>query len=356
MKILYIHNFYNPGGSALACLELAKAYESKHQMEFVGFLPGMMYDEFNAIGPAHIVPCDTGLNYPPDVIKGIINDFQPDLIHVFLPGHESPAYFDVLPTGIPAVCTVLCMQSAGFDMSHFNKVTFLSKANMKLSSDQTLSGIDVVVRPGLGLTSLPHPEPNEPLVFGRISAFCPSKKIHETIKCASACPDNLFIIAGEIQDQNYYQECMDMIRSYYMSCNIDIEVNITEQRKQELYDQIDVLHYPTSDEAFCYSIVEGMQRGMPVISTPNSAIPELMHKDESVLIQEDIFGTGKAETLQELTKRVASWDRNEYNRVSEIARLTYENHYTRARYAQDMHNVYDEVLEAQMNVSTNNTA
>ena len=95
---------------------------------------------------------------------------------------------------------------------------------------------------------------------------------------------------------------------------------------------------------------------MPVISTPNSAIPELMHKDESVLIQEDIFGTGKAETLQELTKRVASWDRNEYNRVSEIARLTYENHYTRARYAQDMHNVYDEVLEAQMNVSTNNTA
>ena len=338
MDILHVPNFYNPGGSAKACYEIACNLR-EHNQQFVGCVNGSYRYKFMDIGQSHLFDTIGPLDYG-NRIHELIKHFKPDVLHVYIPGHENPSYFKGLPKNLIKVCTVLCGQKIGFDPSTFDHITFLSEYNKSLSLSSIEGVNSSVIRCG---STCPieynyKPIDKEHVVFGRISAFCPSKRILETLKCSSKLRDNTFLIAGEIQDHIYHQKIVNFVRDNSLD-NVEIYTNVSDGTRESIYERIDVLHYPTTNEAFCFSILEGMERGLSVISYDNSSIPELNHKDNLVLVKDGDMDQLVSETIK------LSQSQEECNRLGKLNRSVYEEFYTARRYSDDVLNLYERLYD-----------
>ena len=194
MNILHFVNFYNGGGSTKTCFEHVKNL-TNHQHFFIGSDEGEYKNYFSQIGKSYSIYRDSNFNYPELFVKEIIRKNKIDLIHFYLPGHENPSFLRSID--LPKICTFLCGQVAGFDGDIFDHVRFISEYNKNLNSEK-LSNFKShsVVRCGLGSKSevFPPPKRNKEIIFGRISAFCPSKRLLDTLECAkyrcAALPNN----------------------------------------------------------------------------------------------------------------------------------------------------------------------
>ncbi len=352
MKILMIVNFYNNGGSTLTSYELAKELHKtgNYELSFLGCYLGNMITEFKKLGRVFygkgpfpnfdyvgktLYEYDSGKTY---YFSQLINELQPDLIHTFVPGHENPQYTHTLPN-IPKVCTVLCGQPIGFDPAQFHKVLFLSEYNKRLSNPPN----GLVVRPGISNDVVPRRNaPDKPVTFGRISAFCPSKRIMATLVCAQACPESKFIIGGEIQDHDYFKACQELANTLP---NVEFYSDITNEKKKLLLNRMDVVHYPSTNEAFCFSILEAMRYGNPYIYFNNSAMPEFAHAD--IPCGGIPCDDGNIPALVNLTKKIDEWTRNDlttYNWWSKGVRDTYLKYYTSKIYMDKVETIYKEAL------------
>jgi len=157
----------------------------------------------------------------------------------------------------------------------------------------------------------------------------------DTIICAEHLPRNRFIVAGQVQDVGYFNEVIDYIKEKDLK-NIDLLYNISHHQKELLYRDIDVLHYPTENEAFCFSILEGMQRWKAVVSYNNSAIPELDH-NKSLFLVEDNLGS--------LLEATVEYSKNPDKIVNDAIknRKVYEEYYTGDTYVKNMKELYDAI-------------
>ena len=336
MNIAHFVNFFNGGGSTKTCLEHA-AYMPEHNHVFIGSEDGVSKSIFKTLGPTYTVSRDSNFNYSPLLTDSIIEKHNIDLIHFYLPGHENPSFLKRFKQ--KKLCTVLCGQSIGFDPDIFDHLRFISQYQVDLNQSRLdQSEPYSVVRCGLGpdQAKFRNPNPEAKVCFGRISAFCRSKRIMDTVRCAKEMPDNRFVIAGHILDTGYFEEIMRFIKQNNLK-NVDLAYNITEAQKESVYQMIDVLHYPTENEAFCYSIVEAMQRLKPVIAYSNSAIPELNKLGSIDLVEDNNF-----ESLLEITKNYAS----EPARIPEAAilnRRVYDENFTSAIYTKNMKDLYESI-------------
>jgi len=338
MKIVHICNFFNPGGSALACYEHAKHREDDAQL-FIGCRKGIFKNKFNKLGRTYLYGNLPQLNYKLESIS-FLYDFKPDIIHIYLPGHENPPYLQYLPKEAKKVCTILCGQQIGFNPHHFDHLIFISKYNQRLSEpilkEKRYKNYSII-RYGLSnLKKEPEFTKNKQIVFGRVSAFCPSKKIEDTIECARKCPNSKFIIGGEVLDRKYCNSLKRTIEDKKIK-NVSIFENISEKVKEEIYNSIDVLHYPTSNEAFCFSILEGMQRKKAIISYHDSAIPELNH-DYSFFLEEDLSD------LIHITYKLQNSSMETIQKLGQISREIYERYYTSEMYYKNIDNLYKNLL------------
>jgi len=338
MDILHVPNFYNPGGSAKACHEIAYNLR-EHNQQFIGCVNGSYRYKFMDIGQSHLFDTIGPFDYG-DRIHELIKYFKPDVIHVYIPGHESPSYFKDLPENLVKVCTVLCGQEIGFDPLTFDHLIFPSEYNRDLSLSNIQNINSSVIRYG---STCPieynyTPIEKEHIVFGRVTAFCSSKKILDTLQCALKLRDNTFLIGGEVQDKNYYREIVNFIRDNKLE-NVEIYLNMSDEMRESIYERIDVLHYPTTNEAFCFSILEGMERGLSVISYDNSAIPELNHKDNLVLVED-----GDIDQLVNETTRLSE-SKDDCNRLGKLNRSVYEEFYTSQRYSGDVLDLYERLYD-----------
>ena len=334
MNILHFVNFYNGGGSTKTCFEHVKNL-SNHNHVFIGSDEGEYKNYFSQLGKSYTVYRDSNFNYPELLVKEIIRKNKIDLVHFYLPGHENPSFLRNID--LPKICTFLCGQKCGFDYDLFDHVRFISEYNKNLNEDSLPKFKSYsVIRCGLGSASQEFrpPRKTDNVTFGRISAFCPSKRLLDTLECAKNFKNNKFILAGQIQDQNYFNQVKSFIKENNLT-NTALEVNITEQRKEFLYDNIDVLHYPTTNEAFCYSIVEGMQRSKSVISYYDSAIPELKNESELKLVETD--------NIEELISSTDYYIKNP--EVSAMHgsknRSSYEQHLNSETYSSNMNSLYE---------------
>ncbi len=354
MNILFINNFFNPGGSTLTSLELAKSLkEDGHTLTFVGCYGTELISEFEQLGTVwhtfgYVPPqfdlygiCFLRNDSDKEItIIELVEEFKPDIIHIFIPGQENPRYFKTLPQDCIKICTVLCGQKIGFDPSLFDCVTFLSEYSKGLSNPSN----GKVIRPGLGEQ---EKSVNRrffgDIVFGRISAFCPSKKIIDTVECAKACPEFKFIIAGEIQDHTYALQIENECKNLK---NVILDFNISEEKKKEYLKEIDVLHYPTSNESFCYSILEAMASQKIILSYKNSAIPEFIKNNEVkkglYVCDNGIFLVNNIEELKESTIRLSNFIYTSRLILGNGNLKVYNKHYTREKYKERMLKVYDE--------------
>lgn len=272
MRIAFVNNFFNSGGSSLASFNLAKQLSISNEMAFIGCVDGPYREKFSKMGETRLC-LDRGFDYDDSCVE-YIHKFAPDVVHVFLPGSQNPSFFGKLP-GCKKFASILCGQSVGFDHKIFNKVFFSSEYQKSLSP-----WVDngEIVKYGINSSEVITAQSETP-VFGRVSSFCPSKMIHDTIYCAARMPENQFIIGGEILDRSYF-DGVSAYLNYTGAQNTRVMANINEEQKLNILTSCDVYHYPSSNEAFCFSILEAFSHGKPVLSYADSAIPELFDGDE----------------------------------------------------------------------------
>jgi len=273
MRIAFINNFFNPGGSAKTALALAEKFHEKNEMRFYGFWDGCLRTKFAGFGPTRVLP-STNFDYDFDLIKDL-ESFDPDIIHIFLPGAQNPSYINLLPSKSKKFITVLCEQKIAFDSKNFEKVLFLSEYSKNFNKKITNS---LVIRPSYEYDFLEKAQRERP-VLSRVSAFCRSKLLDHTFSAASIFKKNDWVIGGEIQDSGFYQNLMATKEQLGLK-NLKIISNISENLKNSIINDCDIWHYPTSSETFCFSVLEAMAAKKPVISYKLDAVKEFFDSED----------------------------------------------------------------------------
>ena len=117
------------------------------------------------------------------------------------------------------------------------------------------------------------------LFFGRIH---PEKGAREAIEVAKACGKKI-IIAGLIQDHNYYNE---FVKPFINDDDVVYAGNCgPEERNKLLGNAAALLHLILFDEPFGLSVAEAMCCGTPVIAFNRGAMPELIvHEKTGFLV------------------------------------------------------------------------
>ena len=273
MRIVFINNFFNPGGSAKTALALAEKFYEKNEMRFYGFWDGCFRAKFSDFGLTKLLP-SINFDYGFELIADL-ESFDPDIVHIFLPGAQNPSYINLLPSKAKKFITVLCEQKIAFDNKNFEKVLFLSNysKNFNKSVDNSL-----VIRPSYDYNFLEKVQRSKP-VLSRVSAFCRSKLLDHTFSAAAMFKKNDWVIAGEIQDQNYYKNLISTKELMGLK-NLKIISNLSDSHKDSIINDCDIWHYPTSSETFCFSVLEAMAAKKPVISYKLDAVKEFFDSDE----------------------------------------------------------------------------
>ena len=127
-----------------------------------------------------------------------------------------------------------------------------------------------------------NPAPREYLLFfGRIH---PDKGTAEAIEIAIRSKRQL-IIAGLVQDQNYFDEKVKPFLNYDIRYVGNAE---PECRNELLGNALALLHPISFDEPFGLSVAEAMLCGTPVIAFNKGSMPELIRHEETGYIVENI--------------------------------------------------------------------
>jgi len=273
MRIAFINNFYNFGGSTKTAYALAKEFSKEHQMQFYGFWDGEFREAFSKLGEAFILN-SIGFDYEKDLDESILR-FDPDIVHIFIPGSQNPSYFSRLPPRTKKFLTVLCNQKIGFDHLIFDKIFFQSEYGQSYTG---LKYNGVVVRPGYDYY-FAHREQKKTPTLSRVSAFCPSKLISHTVYAASIFKNNNWVVAGEIQDPKEYESIVRTKQEASIQ-NLAVVSNLTDEKVKAIIETTDIWHYPTSSEVFCFSALEAMAAAKPIISYKLDAVKEFFDTDD----------------------------------------------------------------------------
>ena len=172
-----------------------------------------------------------------------------------------------------------------------------------------------------------QPEPdNYLLFFGRIH---PDKGAKEAIEIAKACNKPL-IIAGIIQDQDYYEQYVEP----HLDDNKVIFIGSvgSVQRSMVLGKASALLHPINFDEPFGLSIVEAMACGTPVIAFNRGSMPEIIEHGVNGYLVSD------CEEAIEHVDRI-----EDINRAD--CRQTVEDRFTVGRMVEQYIEVYSQMME-----------
>lgn len=119
------------------------------------------------------------------------------------------------------------------------------------------------------------------LFFGRIH---PDKGTHDAITIAKSC-DRKLIIAGIIQDENYFQK---EVAPFIDNEQIFFAGQADAQKRKELLSNAFALLHPIHfNEPFGLSVVEAMFCGTPVIAYNRGSMPEIVENNVSGFLVHD---------------------------------------------------------------------
>jgi glycosyltransferase involved in cell wall biosynthesis len=120
------------------------------------------------------------------------------------------------------------------------------------------------------------------LFYGRIH---PDKGTKEAVEMALAL-DMPLIIAGIIQDQDYYDQ---WVKPFLKKGKVEYVGSIGPERRNECLGNAKVLLHPIHfEEPFGLSVVEAMACGTPVLAFNKGSMPELIHHGENGFIVQDM--------------------------------------------------------------------
>jgi glycosyltransferase involved in cell wall biosynthesis len=140
------------------------------------------------------------------------------------------------------------------------------------------------------------------LYFGRIH---PHKGTAEAIEIAKKSKRKL-LIAGIIQDENYYREKVEP----FLSADIEYIGHAgPEKRRQLLGNALALLHPISFDEPFGMSVAEAMLCGTPVIAFNRGSMPELIEESQTGYLVNTVDEAVEAVEQLNLIKRIDCYHR-----------------------------------------------
>lgn len=151
----------------------------------------------------------------------------------------------------------------------------------------------------------PDPSGEYLLFLGRIH---PDKGTHEAIKISKKTGLKL-IIAGIIQDENYYQ---NEVKPFLKKNEVEYIGSVGPKIRNELMQNaIAFLHPISFSEPFGLSVIESMACGTPVIAYSKGSMPELIENGKNGFLVSD-----SAEAAEAL-KKIERIDRNNCRKIVE---------------------------------------
>lgn len=123
---------------------------------------------------------------------------------------------------------------------------------------------------------------SRPIQILYLSNLVPSKGVMEFIKMAGMVqkrsPNTRFVLAGDATSHDIFEKVNDCIDQEQIRHCIEIPGAVYGKDKENLLHESDIFVFPTYYERETFGLVnlEAMRSGLPVVSTPEGAIPEII--------------------------------------------------------------------------------
>lgn len=149
-----------------------------------------------------------------------------------------------------------------------------------------------------------------------------------------------FNVVGEFKDETTKKIVMTYVGSNNLSEVSQFHGALYGKNKFELLNKMDVLLYPSFNDAFPLVILEALQSGLPVIASDQGAIPEMIDDTMGV-----VFKTGDINDAFSKFKSILSL--NEKNRIdiSNNCRKIFSQKYTTYEFEKNIKKVISEALK-----------
>jgi len=153
-------------------------------------------------------------------------------------------------------------------------------------------------------------------------------------------PDVHFVMAGRPASEEYLSELRNIVAGEGLGRCVELREAIYGPDKDRLLQKMDVFVLPTEKDTSPIVIFEAMQRGVPVVSSPVGAIPEVVKDDVNGYIV-------NPDDVHALADRVLRLVRDPVLRkkMGNMSRALFEENYSLAAYHRNTKRVIDYFLK-----------
>ena len=82
-----------------------------------------------------------------------------------------------------------------------------------------------------------------------------------------------FVVLGDIQDQEYYTQCQDLVKNLGLENQFKF---MGHSDAAEWYHKVDIFTLPSISEGVPYALLEAMSCGLPSVCTAVGGVPEII--------------------------------------------------------------------------------
>lgn len=133
------------------------------------------------------------------------------------------------------------------------------------------NGTNTLTKPQLLAQSY---KPCKPFIFS-LGTVNPKKNFHTLLPLVQGQQNLELVIAGKIDDVDYYQSILDSAEKKGISNNIKILGPVNEQEKSWYFNHCCAYVFPSTAEGFGLSVAEAMSVGKPLFLSYRTALPEI---------------------------------------------------------------------------------
>ncbi len=205
------------------------------------------------------------------------------------------------------------------------------------------TGNSSVIYNGLVKENKTYPEkeyPSHGFRFGILGAIVPGKGQEVAIRAmailAKIYPSVMLYLYGNLVDKEYHKKLQQLISD--LKCGDNVVFKGFEEDQDLIYSNLDVLLNCSVMEGFGRTVIEAMQRGIPVVANASGGPLEIItHKENGLLYQQS--PENLALCIESLIK-----DRTLYKAISENGKINALN-YTVDAYARKISGIFNNILK-----------
>ena len=149
------------------------------------------------------------------------------------------------------------------------------------------------------------------------------------------------LIVGNSTNELSIEQLTKIIQERGLQANILVHGPLYGEDKSDVLKSADIFLFPTEwpNEAFPIVLLEAMQYGLPVITSPEGGIPDIIENSVNGFILPASDFEGMAMKIQLLLS-----DRDMSNKMSYINKQKYQDNYTLTKFENNLISVFNEIL------------